>query len=178
MTELIHVIIWLHFCTVRRSGDASARHIFIFMSRIYAELSEFQCRVRDEHGKSLFYYVCLLQDFVNGLEHLSTKTSGDIDSSQWVFCCLFFFLTKFMSNLWWRCPQLWQHVMHLSCVCSNISVDLSSPDRFPGVQEGFSPTSVSITGSLSTFISVSHYRTRLLFLSPEAIFHYASPVLT
>lgn len=30
------------------------------------------------------------------------------------------------------------------CVCSNISVDLSSPDWFPGVQEGFSPTSVSV----------------------------------
>lgn len=48
-------------------------------------------------------------------------------------------------------------------------MDLSSPDRFPGVQEGFSPTSVSVMGFFLLFPINC-----LAFRSPE-ILHVASP---
>lgn len=44
--------------------------------------------------------------------------------------------------LLWSSSLLFWH--NLFCMFSDISVDLSSPDRFPGFQEGFSPTPVSI----------------------------------
>ncbi|KAF3835523.1 hypothetical protein F7725_028081 [Dissostichus mawsoni] len=64
--------------------------------------------------------------FINCLEHLSTKTDGDIDASH------------------------------------NISVDLSSPVRFSGIHEGFSPTSEQ---RLLIILSNCHYLEKHTFLN-------------
>ncbi|XP_034003142.1 exocyst complex component 2 [Trematomus bernacchii] len=70
--------------------------------------------------------VGIMKVFINCLEHLSTKTDGDIDASH------------------------------------NISVDLSSPVRFSGIHEGFSPTSEQ---RLLIILSNCHYLEKHTFLN-------------
>lgn len=58
-----------------------------------------ECELR-EMSMGVFCFshrVCLLQDFINCLEQLSTKTD-DTDSSRWVRGCLFFTALKFFST--------------------------------------------------------------------------------
>ncbi|KAI9545087.1 Exocyst complex component 2 [Dissostichus eleginoides] len=72
------------------------------------------------------FSVGIMKVFINCLEHLSTKTDGDIDASH------------------------------------NISVDLSSPVRFSGIHEGFSPTSEQ---RLLIILSNCHYLEKHTFLN-------------
>lgn len=59
----------------------------------------------------------------------------------------FLLLSKYLDNLLMSdCSVFDSDYILCVCVslCSNISVDLSSPDRFTAAHEGFSPTSVSV----------------------------------